>query len=113
MLTPRPTYPAEFRPQIVELVQAARTPSQLACKLGCTAQSISTCVAHTAADCGKPARGKIALSGAQGDELVAAPREPTAQDREGHLATMATWPLAVAAPRTFPRLNYRRIVSAQ
>ena len=41
MPIPKPPYPAEFRRQMVELVQAGRTPSQLAREFGCTAQSIS------------------------------------------------------------------------
>ena len=36
MPTPKPPYPAEFRRQMVELVQAGRTPSQLAREFGCT-----------------------------------------------------------------------------
>jgi transposase len=58
MPTTKPPYPVEFRRQMVELVQAGRTPLQLAREFGCTAQSISTWVAQAAADNGKPARGK-------------------------------------------------------
>ena len=55
---------------MVELVQAGRTPSQLAREFGCTAQSISTWVAQAAADSGKPTRGKDVLSSAEREELV-------------------------------------------
>jgi transposase len=48
MPTPKPPYPAEFRRQMVELVQAGRTPSQLAREFGCTALSISTWAAQAA-----------------------------------------------------------------
>jgi transposase len=40
MAKSRSTYPAEFRQQMVELVQAGRTPAEQARELGCTAQSI-------------------------------------------------------------------------
>ena len=40
MPTPRPPYPAEFRQQMVELVQAGRRPSELAKEFGCHASSI-------------------------------------------------------------------------
>ena len=62
MPIPKPPYPAEFRRQMVELVRAGRTPTQLAREFSCRAQSISTWVAQAAADNGKPFRGKDALS---------------------------------------------------
>ena len=40
MAKSRPPYPAEFRPQMVEPVQAGHTPAELAREFGCTAQSI-------------------------------------------------------------------------
>ena len=39
---PKPWYPAEFRRQRVELVQAGRSPTQFAREFDCSAQSIST-----------------------------------------------------------------------
>ena len=39
---PKPWYPAEFRRQMVKLVQAGRSPTQLAREFGCSVQSIST-----------------------------------------------------------------------
>jgi transposase len=59
---PEAAVSAEFHQQMVELVQAGRTPAQLAREFNCSAQSISTWVAQTAADSGKPARGKDVLS---------------------------------------------------
>ena len=58
MPTPKPPYPAEFRRQMVERVQAGRRPTQLAREFSVTAQSISTWVAQAASDNGKPVRGK-------------------------------------------------------
>ena len=40
MPTPKPPYPAAFRQQIVELVHAGRSPSQLVREFGCNASSI-------------------------------------------------------------------------
>ena len=55
----RPPYPAEFRDQMVELVQAGRTPAELSREFGVTAQSIAAWVAQAAANSGKPVRGKV------------------------------------------------------
>jgi transposase len=54
MPIPKPPYPAEFRRQMVELVQAGRTPTQLAREFDRSAQSISTWVAQAAADGAPP-----------------------------------------------------------
>jgi transposase len=75
MPTPKPPYPAEFRRQMVELVQSGRKPTQLAREFNVTAQSISTWVAQVAADSGKPARGKDVLSSAEREELARLRRE--------------------------------------
>jgi len=55
----KPPYPAPFRQQLVELVQAGRTPAQLSREFNVSAQSISTWVTQAAADRSKPARGVI------------------------------------------------------
>ena len=75
MPTPKPPYPAEFRRQMVELVQAGRKPTQLAREFNVTAQSISTWVAQAAADSCKPARSKDVLSSAEREELARLRRE--------------------------------------
>ena len=75
MPIPKPPYPAEFRRQMVELVQAGRSPTQLAREFDCSAQSISTWVAQAAADSGKPARNKDVLTSAERDELARLRRE--------------------------------------
>ena len=89
MPTTKPPYPAEFRRQMVELVQAGRTPSQLAREFGCTAQSISTWVAQAAADSGKPARGKDVLSSAEREELVRLRREKRVLELENEILKRA------------------------
>ena len=46
MPTPKPPYPAQFRQQIVELVQAGRKPSELAKEFGCHVTTILNWVRH-------------------------------------------------------------------
>ncbi len=46
MPTPKPPYPAQFRQQIVELVQAGRKPSELAKEFGCHVTTILSWVRH-------------------------------------------------------------------
>ena len=75
MPIPKPPYPAEFRRQMVELVQAGRMPTQLAREFDCSAQSISTWVAQAAVDSGKPGRSKDALTSAERGELARLRRE--------------------------------------
>jgi len=58
----KPPYPAEFRQQMVELVEAGRTPAQLSREFKCSAQAISNWVARSRADARKPARGREVLS---------------------------------------------------
>ena len=53
MPTPKPPYPAEFRRQMVELVQAGRKPTQLAREFNVTAQSIFSSVGQATFDSGK------------------------------------------------------------
>ena len=66
----RPPYPAEFRRQMVELVQTGRTPGELSREFGVTSQSISSWVAQAAADNGKPLPGKDDLTSAERAELT-------------------------------------------
>lgn len=90
MPTPKPPYPAEFRRQMVELVQAGRTPTQLAREFDCSAQSISTWVAQAAADSGKPARAKDVLSSLERDELARLRRENKQLKMERDILAKAT-----------------------
>jgi transposase len=90
MPTTKPPYPAEFRQQIVELVQAGRTPAQLAREFKVSAQSISTWVARAAADRGKPIRGKDVLSSAEREELARLRRENRQLKLERDILAKAT-----------------------
>ena len=90
MPIPKPPYPAEFRRQMVELVQAGRSPTQLAREFDCSAQSISTWVAQAAADSGKPARNKDVLTSAERDELARLRRENRQLKQERDILAKAT-----------------------
>ena len=100
MPTPKPPYPAEFRRQMVELVQAGRKPTQLAREFGVTAQSISTWVAQAAADSGKPARIKDVLSNAEREELARLRRENRQLKVERDILAKATAWFAVKSDKT-------------
>ena len=65
-------YPAEFRRQMVELVQAGRSPEQLAREFEPTAQSIRNWVAQTARDGN---RGDGGLTTTEREELGRLRRE--------------------------------------
>ena len=90
MPTPKPPYPTEFRHQMVDLVQAGRTPAQLAREFKCSAQSISTWVAQAAADNGKPVRGKDVLTSAEREELARLRRENKQLKLERDILAKAT-----------------------
>jgi transposase len=66
----RVPYPPEFRRQMIELVQAGKTPTQLAREFHCSAQTIANWVAQAARDAGKPLPGKEGLTSAEREELV-------------------------------------------
>ncbi|WP_420821253.1 IS3 family transposase [Ramlibacter rhizophilus] len=66
----RPPYPAEFRPQIVELARAGKTPAELSREFGPTAQSISNWIAQDARDRGIALPGKEGLTSAEREELA-------------------------------------------
>jgi transposase len=78
----RPPYPAEFRRQMVELVQSGRTPGELSREFGVTSQSISAWVAQAAADSGKPLPGKDVLSTAEREELARLRRQVKRLEQE-------------------------------
>ena len=113
MPTTKPPYPAEFRRQMIELVQAGRTPTQLAREFGCTAQSISTWVAQAAADSGKPARGKDVLSTVEREELARLRRENKQLKLERDIlanrlrGVPRPWRKKLPAPRLLARLDPR------
>ena len=86
----KPPYPVEFRDQMVELVQAGRTPAELSREFGVTAQSIAAWVAQAAANSGKPVRGKDVLSSAERDELMRLRRENKRLQQERDILAKAT-----------------------
>src|ERR1043165_5496380 len=90
MPTSKPPYPAEFRQQMVELVQAGRTPTQLAREFKCSAQSITNWVALAAADSAKPPRGRDVLSSAEREELARLRRENRQLTLERDILAKAT-----------------------
>ncbi len=96
----KPPYPAQFRQQMIELVQAGRTPAQLAREFGVSAQSISTWVAQAAADKGKPVRGKDLLSSAEREELVRLRRQVRQLQTERDILAKATAWFAVKGDKT-------------
>ena len=100
MPIPKPPYPAEFRRQMVELVQAGRTPTQLAREFNCSAQSISTWVAQAAADTGKPVRGKDVLSSAEREELIRLRRQLRQVQQERDILAKATAWFAAKGDKT-------------
>ena len=86
----RPPYPAEFRRQMVELVQSGRAPGELSREFGVTAQSIAAWVAQAAADNGKPLRGKDVLSMAEREELGRPRRQVKRLEQERDILAKAT-----------------------
>ena len=86
----RPPYPAEFRRQMVELVQTGRTPGELSREFGVTSQSISAWVAQAAADSGKPLPGKDVLSAAEREELARLRRQVKRLEQERDILAKAT-----------------------
>lgn len=69
----RPAYPPEFRARMVELVQAGRTPEELAEEFEPTAQSIRNWVAQAEVDAGRGKPGK--LTSEENQELAQLRRE--------------------------------------
>ena len=96
----KPPYPAEFRDQIVELVQAGRTPAELSREFAVTAQSIAAWVAQAAASSGKPVRGKDVLSSAERDELTRLRRENKRLQQERDILAKATAWFAAKSDKT-------------
>jgi transposase len=85
----KPPYPAEFRKQMVDLFHAGRSASELSREFGVSTQSISTWVAHAAADSGKP-RNKDALTSAEREELSRLRRQVRQLQQERDILAKAT-----------------------
>jgi transposase len=86
----KPPYPEAFKQQIVELAMAGRTPAELSREFGVAAQSITAWVARSAADRGKPVRGKDVLSTAEREELARLRRQVRQLQQERDILAKAT-----------------------
>ena len=86
----KPPYPDAFKQQIVELAMAGRTPGELSREFGVSAQSVTAWIARSAADAGKPARGKDVLNSAERDELARLRRRVRQLEQERDILAKAT-----------------------
>lgn len=86
----RPPYPAAFRRQMLELVKAGRTPTELSREFECTAQTIANWVAQEARDAGKPLPGKEGLTTAEREELIHLRRQNKQLQMERDILAKAT-----------------------
>lgn len=96
----RPPYPAEFRQQMIELVRAGRTPTELAREFPCTAQTIVNWVTQAARDKGKPPPGKEGLTTAEREELSRLRRQVKQLQMERDILSKATAWFAGRAEKT-------------
>ena len=96
----RPPYPAEFRRQMVELVQTGRTPAELSREFGVTSQSISAWVAQAAVHGGRPIPGRDVLSTAEREELARLRRENKRLQQERDILAKATAWFAAKGDKT-------------
>jgi len=83
----RPSYPPEFRQQLVELARAGRSPEQLAQEFEPSAQTIRNWVRQTARDGGQRTDG---LTSAERDELTRLRRELRQVKLEREILAKAT-----------------------
>ena len=86
----KPPYAEAFKQQIVELAMAGRTPAELSREFGVAAQSITAWVARSAADRGKPVRGKDVLNTAEREELARLRRQVRQLQQERDILAKAT-----------------------
>lgn len=103
MLAAKPPYPAEFRQQIIELVNAGRSPAELAREFGCTAHTLANWVGQAAIDRGKPLPGKEGLTSAEREELMRLRRENRQLKIEREILSKATAWFAGRSDKTFTR----------
>ena len=90
---PRPPYPAQFRQQMVELVQAGRKPSELAKEFNCHATSILSWVRQSGGSvpAAVPANAQgQALSTAERQELIELRRKLRQVQMERDILAKAT-----------------------
>ena len=96
----KPPYPEAFKQQIVELAMAGRTPAELSREFGVAAQSITAWVARSAANRGKPVRGKDVLSSAEREELTRLRRQVRQLQTERDILAKATAWFAAKGEKT-------------
>ena len=96
----KPPYPAEFRQQMVELVDAGRTPAQLAREFKCSAQAIANWVSRSRADARKPTRAREVLSTPEREELARLRRENRQLKLERDILAKATAWFAAKGEKT-------------
>lgn len=109
MPTPKPPYPAQFRQQIIELVQAGRKPSELAKEFGCHATTILNWVRHaglSATTAASTPSDAAALNAAERQELIELRRKlKQVQTERDILAKATAWfanngaPMSTASTR--------------
>jgi transposase len=105
MPIPKPPYPAAFRQQMVELVQAGRKPSELAKEFGCHVTSILTWVRHAGVTTPVTTQGaaNAALSAAEREELLELRRKFRQVQMERDILAKATaWFAHNGAPTSTP-----------
>ena len=99
MPNPKPPYAAEFRQQIVELVQAGRKPAELAKEFGCHVTSIHNWVSQATP---KSSSGNTSsLSDAERQELIALRRKLKQVEMERDILAKATAWFAHNGDKTF------------
>ena len=102
--SPKPPYPAQFRQQMVELVQARRQPSELAKEFNCHAASILSWVRQSGgsvlATVPPNAQGQ-ALSTAERQELIDLRRKLRQVQMERDILAKATAWFAGKSEKTF------------
>ena len=106
MPTPKPPYPAQFRQQILELVQAGRKPSELSKEFGCHATTILNWVRHaglsTTAAQSAPSDAAL-LNAAERQELIELRRKLKQVQMERDILAKATaWFANNGAPTFTP-----------
>jgi transposase len=90
MPIPKPPYPAEFRQQMVELVQAGRKPSELAKEFGCHASSILSWVRQLSTGSPGTVSNTAPLNAAERQELIELRRKLRQVQQERDILAKAT-----------------------
>ena len=101
MPIPKPPYPAQFRQQMVELVQAGRKPAELAKEFGCHAGSILNWVRQAGAGTGALAGAPMPLNDDERKELVELRRKLRQVQLERDILAKATAWFANKGEQTF------------